>query len=130
LTLQPPSGKQDEAKVTLSGIASDAQTAIASVSWQVADSDEWWAAQPADGIYNEPVESFNIATGQLPEEAKQIVVRAWDEAGNTMDQKVRLPWIPEEEVAAEEEKPQGPHEKRRKAPPVRRPAADGRPPLR
>ena len=114
LTLQPPSGKQDEAKVTLSGIASDAQTAIASVSWQVADSDEWWAAQPADGIYNEPVESFNIATGQLPEEAKQIVVRAWDEAGNTMDQKVRLPWIPEEEVAAEEEKPQGPHEKKPK----------------
>ncbi len=110
LTLQPPSGKQDEAKVTLSGIASDAQTAIASVSWQVEDSDEWWAAQPADGAYDEPIESFNIATGQLPEEAKQIVVRVWDEAGNTTDEKVRLPWVSAEEIAAEEEEPEAPQE--------------------
>ncbi len=110
LRMQPPRGEQEEAKVSLEGIASDEQTAIASVSWQVEDSDEWWAAQPADGAYDELIESFEIATGQLPEDAEQIVVRVWDEAGNTTDQKVHLPWISEEDIAEDEEKPEAPQE--------------------
>ncbi len=110
LRLQPPCGEQEDAKVTLTGIASDEQTAVASVSWQVEDSDEWWAAQPADGAYDELLESFEIATGQLPEDAEQIVVRVWDEAGNTTDQKVRLPWVSEEKITEEEEEPEAPQE--------------------
>ncbi len=110
LRLETPSGQAEDAKVTLAGIASDEQTAIASVSWEVEDSDEWWAAQPADGAYDEPIESFKIATAKLPKDAKWIVVRAWDEAGNTTDEKVRLPWVSAEEIAAEEEKPEASQE--------------------
>ena len=110
LRLEPACGEQEEAKLTLAGIASDEQTAVASVSWQVKDSDEWWAAQPADGAYDELTESFRIATGQLPEDAEQIVVRVWDEAGNTTDQKVRLPWVSEEDITEDEEKPEAPQE--------------------
>ncbi|MCK4323068.1 MAG: hypothetical protein KAW89_00960, partial [Armatimonadetes bacterium] len=113
LRLDPPRGEKEEAKLTLTGIASDELTAVASVSWQVEDSDEWWAAQPADGAYDELIESFEIATGQLPEDAEQIVVRVWDEAGNTTDQKVRLPWVSEEEITEEEEEPETPQEEER-----------------
>ncbi len=98
LSLQPVRGDQDEATATIVGLARDNQTAVAAVSWHLDDSEQWWAAQPADGAYDELIERFTINAHDLSKDAKQIVLRAWDEAGNSIEEKVRLPWVSEEEI--------------------------------
>ncbi len=101
--LQPAVGEEADAAVVITGFARDDQTAIAAVSWQCEDSEEWWAAEPSDGAYNEQVESFTINACDLPEDAQQITIRVWDEAGNNTEQKVRLPWVSEEEISKDEQ---------------------------
>ncbi len=99
--LQPVVGEQEGAAVTVTGLARDDESGIDCVSWQVKDSEEWWAAQPGDGAYDEQVESFTINASDLPDDAKQIVVRVWDQAGNSTDEEVRLPWVSEDELEEE-----------------------------
>ncbi len=87
LPLQP----QQDSGYVLSGSAYDAETPLSAVLWQVKGADQWRAAAPDDGLYDENFEQFTLHTGPLPDDAKQLVVRARDSAGNVTDKAIDLP---------------------------------------
>jgi hypothetical protein len=79
----------------LSGTALDEGSGVVSVAWKQAEDDNgeeavWTAAAPGGLLFGAPLVSFTIARAQLPADAKAIIVRAIDAAGNYCDLQIDL----------------------------------------
>jgi len=66
---------------TLSGVATDATTTIASVEYCV-DGGAWAAATAVDGVFDEATEDYTFTTTVLADGTHTVEVRATDAAGN------------------------------------------------
>ncbi len=99
LRVGEPSREEDDGAAVITGSAYDEDSAIAEVSWQATDDENWHAAGTADGMYDEKFERFTIRAANLPEDATSLLIRARDRAGNVTDETVELPWV----VPADEE---------------------------
>jgi len=81
LTLNPFPSYTNDHTPTLSGMATDTTSPIASVEYRV-DGGNWIAAEVIDGIFDEPSEDFTFTMAELDDGEYLVEVRATDVAGN------------------------------------------------
>jgi hypothetical protein len=73
----------DGNKVTITGQASDALSAVTDIRYQIDSQGDWQPAAPSDNMFDSPKEAFTIATRPLSAAGHRITIRATDAAGNS-----------------------------------------------
>jgi len=76
------------------GAARSKSAAIVAVQYRVDEKGEWATAEPADGIFDSPDETFNIRVKGLSGGSHKLEVRAKDEAGNQASEKLMTALLP------------------------------------
>ena len=98
----------DDRTVRINGTASDSASPIVSVEYRVGAEGKWHTGRPADGVFDGPIEKFEVRTPPLEPGQHVVTVRIRDAAGNKQD--TELPAVipgEEKEEPAEEEAKQG-----------------------
>ncbi|QQS60844.1 MAG: SBBP repeat-containing protein [Candidatus Moraniibacteriota bacterium] len=84
LTLDSPSSPTGDFTPTITGVATDARNALASVEYQVdSTSGSWSTCTADDGTFDSSSEAFSCQTQELSEGTHTIYLRSTDSADNT-----------------------------------------------
>jgi len=82
--------QKDGGEFSFEALATSKRMSITAVSFRV-DSGDWYAAEPADGVFDSPEERFIVTTDPLPPGNHTVEVKVTDSAGNSATQKVPVP---------------------------------------